>query len=137
MNNILIIGNLTRDPETTTLTNGNTVTKFTVAVQRKFKKEDGTHDVDFFNCDAWGKIGTEVIAKFCKKGSSIAVQGSMQSQIKNAENDKKIIYWSIKVEDVKLLGGKQDNNQATEPAATNTGETVQGYTPIDEDNLPF
>lgn len=129
MNSILIIGNLTRDPETTTLNNGNTVTKFTVAVQRKFKKDDGTHDTDFFNCDAWGKIGTEVIAKYCKKGSAIAVKGSMESQVKENDN-KKITYWSLKVEDVKLLGNKQENTASAEPAKTE-------LQPIDDDNLPF
>ena len=52
MNKITLIGNLTRDPETTTLSNGTDATRLGLAVQRKFKKDDGTHDVDFFNCTA-------------------------------------------------------------------------------------
>jgi len=71
MNKLTIIGNLTKDPEINKTTAGMDYTKFSVAVQRKFKKDDGTHDVDFFNCTAWGKIGTDVIAKYCKKGDKI------------------------------------------------------------------
>lgn len=117
MNKITIIGNLTKDPETTTA-DGKDYTKFGVAVQRKFKKDDGTHDVDFFNCTAWGKIGTDVIAKYCKKGNKIAVNGRIES---NKVEDK--IYWEVIVEDVELLGNK------------NTNETE--LTPVKDDSLPF
>ena len=55
MNKLTIIGNLTRDPETNKTTLVMDYTKFGVAVQRKFKKDDGTHETDFFNCTAWGK----------------------------------------------------------------------------------
>ena len=116
MNKLTIIGNLTKDPETNIEKN---YTKFGVAVQRKFKKEDGTHDVDFFNCTAWGKIGTEVIAKYCKKGNKIAVVGRIES---NKKDDK--IYWDVIVEDVELIGG-------------NKTETETELKPVNDNDLPF
>ena len=124
MNKITLIGNLTRDPETTTLSNGTDATRLGLAVQRKFKKDDGTHDVDFFNCTAWGKLGTEVISKYCKKGTKIAIIGRMESQKKE---DDGIIYWNVIVEDVELIGSK--NNEQT--------EQKQELTPIEDDTLPF
>ena len=128
MNTITLIGNLTRDPETATVSNGNEVTRFSLAVQRKFKKDDGTHDVDFFNCTAWGKIGTEVIAKYCKKGSKVGIRGRMESQSKE-DNGKNITYWNAIVEDVELLSTKNEEQ------TTSTKE--QELTEIQDDTLPF
>lgn len=130
MNKITLIGNLTRDPETTTLTNGTDATRFCIAVQRKFKKDDGTHDTDFFNCTAWGKLGTEVIAKYCNKGTKIALTGRMESQTEEVDG-KNNTYWNVSVEEVELVGSKNNEQTQTEP------KPEQELKPIDDDNLPF
>lgn len=119
MNKLTIIGNLTRDPEINKTNAGMDYTKFGVAVQRKFKKDDGTHETDFFNCTAWGKIGTDVIAKYCKKGDKIAVIGRIES---NKKDDK--TYWDVTVEDVELIGGKKT-------------ETETELKQVDDNDLPF
>ena len=123
MNKLTIIGNLTRDPEINKTNAGMDYTKFSVAVQRKFKKDDGTHETDFFNCTAWGKIGTDVIAKYCKKGKKIAITGRIES---NKKDDK--TYWDVTVEDVELIGGKKTETET---------ETKTELKPIDDDDLPF
>ena len=122
MNKLTIIGNLTRDPETNKTNSGMEYVKFGVAVQRKFKKDDGTHETDFFNCTAWGKIGTDVIAKYCKKGEKIAITGRIES---NKKDDK--TYWDVTVEDVELIGGKK----------TETETEKIDLKPVDDDTLPF
>lgn len=77
MNKIVLLGRLTRDPELTALNSGATVTKFTVAVNRKFKNADGDYEVDFINCTAWRKTG-EFIAQYFSKGQQICLDGSLQ-----------------------------------------------------------
>ena len=70
MNNLVLIGNLTRDPELKFTQSGKAVCNFTIAVQRPFSRDE----TDFFNCTAWGKTG-ENVEKYIKKGSKVAVQG--------------------------------------------------------------
>lgn len=106
MNKITIIGNLTKDVEVQTLSN-TSVTKFTVAVKQRHSQED---KVDFFNCSAFGKLGTDVIAKYTKKGSKVAVSGRMESNTKDQKT-----YWGIVVEDIELLNKNQNEElQLTE-----------------------
>ena len=76
MNHLTIIGNLTKDPETRTTPNGNTVCSFTVAVNRKKVSEPQT---DFFRVNAWGKLG-ELCARFLNKGRKVAVVGELQAR---------------------------------------------------------
>lgn len=125
MNSLHIIGNLTREPETATTQNGKDYTKFTVAVSRKFKDQNGNKVADFFNCIAWGKLGTDVISKYCVKGSKVGLRGRIESQTKEVETDKKIVYWNVTVEDIELLSSKTD-----------TSNCFENSKPIDED-LPF
>lgn len=76
MNRITLIGNLTKDPETRTTPNGNTVCTFTIAVNRKKVSEPQT---DFFRINAWGKLG-ELCGRFLGKGRKVAVVGELQAR---------------------------------------------------------
>jgi len=85
MNKIVLIGNLTRDPELRTTPQGISLCNFGIAVNRKFgRSEDGRDEVDFFNVTAWRQLG-ENCAKFLKKGKKVAVFGSIQ--IRKYEKD--------------------------------------------------
>ena len=83
MNNIVLIGRITKDPELKYTNNGNGNTRFTLAVQRN--KEE----TDFINCVAWEKTA-ENIAEYFKKGSQIAVQGSIRTG--SYEKDGRTVY---------------------------------------------
>ena len=63
MNKAILVGNLTRDPEHRTTSNGISVTSFTVAVQRRFKDADGNYQAEFINCVAW-RYTAEFVAKY-------------------------------------------------------------------------
>lgn len=76
MNILMISGRLTCDPELVRTTNS-TVAKFTVAVKRNRKNQNGEYPVDFIFCQVWGKRG-ETIAKYFVKGSKINLVGSLQ-----------------------------------------------------------
>ena len=78
MNCVILRGNLTRDVELKTTQKGTNISRFNLAVRRDLKKEDGTYDSDFINCVAYGNLA-EVIAKYHHKGSSIIIEGRIQT----------------------------------------------------------
>ena len=85
MNKVFLIGNLTRDPELSTTNSGISVCRISIAVSRRFANADGSRETDFFNVVAWRAIA-ENCAKYLKKGSKIAVMGSIQNHSYDAQD---------------------------------------------------
>lgn len=77
LNQIVIMGRMTRDPELRRTGSGVAVANFTVAVDRDFKGPDGEKKTDFLDCVAWRQTG-EFVSKFFRKGSMIAVSGRLE-----------------------------------------------------------
>jgi len=105
MNKVILIGRLTRDPEMRTTGSGINVTSFSVAVQRNFTDQSGERGVDFFNCTAWRKQA-ENIAKYCFKGSQVAVEGRLQNREYDAQDGTKRRVTEIQADSVTFLGSK-------------------------------
>lgn len=84
MNKVILIGNLTHDPELSETNSGTTVCRFSIAVNRPYQSGSGERETDFFNCTAWRGLA-EKIARYCVKGSKVAVSGSVQ--IRNYEDN--------------------------------------------------
>ena len=79
MNKVVLVGRLTKDPELRfTANKGTAVTRFTLAVNRDYKKEDGTQEADFINCIAYSKRA-EVIAQYLTKGKRFSIAGSIRT----------------------------------------------------------
>ncbi len=87
MNKAILMGRLARDPEVRQTQAGISVTRFTIAVNRRFSREGG-QEADFIDCVAWREMG-ERIARFFKKGSMIAVVGSIQVSSWDAQDGKR------------------------------------------------
>lgn len=132
MNKIMITGRLVRDPEMKTLSTGTEKCRFTVAVDRRVKK-DAPRKTDFFECDAWGPTGAFVNTWF-KKGSPITVIGRMESSQSNKEDGNKHTYWAVNVEDVEFQMGKSDR-PAEQPAPEVDAQT--GMEKVETEELPF
>ena len=130
MNQITITGRLVRDPEMKTLNNGTEKCRFTVAVDRKHKK-DKPAKTDFFDCDAWSGTAAFVNTWF-KKGSAITVRGRMESSHTEKEGTKRT-YWAINVEEVEFQMGQKAGTAQEEPTQEQTG----GFTAVETDELPF
>jgi single-strand DNA-binding protein len=79
MNKVILVGNLTRDPELTETPNGVSVCKFDLAVNRDYTGADGERDCDFFHCTVW-RGRAESCGKYLKKGSKVAVVGSLENR---------------------------------------------------------
>ena len=135
MNKVQLIGRLTRDPELkyTQSTEPVAVTRFSVAVNRKYKR-DGEPDADFFNCITFGKTA-EFVSKYFSKGKMIGVAGSIRNNSWTDNNGQKRISTEILVDEVEFCGGKTEEKNAQEVVQDDDYYTVDEN--IDDDNLPF
>ena len=79
MNKVILVGNLTRDPELTETPSGVAVCRFSIAVQRDYASSDGTREADFFNVTVW-RGRAENCGKYLKKGNKVAIVGSIQTR---------------------------------------------------------
>lgn len=88
LNQIVLVGRLTKDPELIKTENGKSVSSITLAIPRSFKNAEGTYDTDFISCTLWDKIAIST-AEYCKKGSILGVRGRLQDKlIKEKDNNK-------------------------------------------------
>ncbi len=138
MNKVILLGNLTRDPETkyTTGENALAVTRFSIAVQRDYKKE-GQPEADFINCIAFGKTG-ENIDKFFTKGRKIAVSGKLQVSTWEDNNGQKRYSTDVIVDSFDFCDKKSEGGSAptTKPTENQGGYSAPAEN-IDEEDLPF
>ena len=125
MNKCFLVGNLTRDPELSTIPNGTAVCKFTIAVNRRYSGADGNRETDFFNIIVWRASG-ENCAKFLKKGSKVGIVGSIQIRTYEQEGVKKY-FTEITADEVEFLS----------PKGTTESHEMGEMTPIADDSLPF
>lgn len=131
MNKAIIIGRLTRDPEMRTTTSGINSTSFTVAVSRTYSNQNGERETDFINCVAWRKQA-ENIAKYCTKGTQVAVEGRIQTRSYDAQDGTKRYVTEIIADNVTFLG--RSNGTAGENNVVGAGNDI-ATTDISED--PF
>ena len=108
MNKVFLIGNLTRDPELTETSGGVSVCHFAISVNRSYTSSDGDRQTDFFNVTAWRGLA-ENVSRFTKKGSKVAVSGSIQ--IRNYEDNQGVRRTAIDViaQDVEFLTQRNAN----------------------------
>lgn len=105
-NQVIVMGNLTRDPEVRSLPSGQTVCSFSVAVNRSWTNRDGeTQDaVDYFDVSAWGKLG-ELVNQYLQKGRKCMVVGRLQSRSWEQDGQKRSKV-EIVANDVTFLDGR-------------------------------
>ena len=135
MNKVYLIGNLTRDPELSTTTSGVSVCRLSIAVSRRFANADGGRDTDFFNVSAW-RATAENCAKYLKKGSKIAVVGSIQTRNYEKSDGTKGFAVDIVADEVEFLSTRNDGSTESS-VTTSSGAPVSDLQPVDDDSLPF
>jgi len=138
MNKVILIGNLTRDPELTQTSSGISVCKFGLAVNRNFTNSAGERDVDFFTITAWRNLG-ENCGKFLLKGAKVAVSGRIETRTYEKEGVRHHAT-DIVADDVMFLSPKNHANQEGggdyTPKAPPAKKT-DTLTPVEDDGLPF
>ena len=142
MNKVVLIGNLTKDPELTTTANGVNFCRFTIAVSRNFTTSDGEREADFLPIIAW-RAQADNCYKYIKKGSKVAVVGSVQTRNYEANDGTRRYVTEIVADSVEFLTTRNSNSEAGESGDADSvkpqtdGEVVDKFEPIDDDNLPF
>lgn len=124
LNRVLLIGNLTRDPELRVTPKGTAICQFGLAISRKFKDESGQdrEEATFVDIEAWGKQG-ETIAKYCTKGRPLFVEGRLRfDQWEDKASGQKRSKLKVVLENFQFLGGRDDAG-ATAPAPASERES--------------
>jgi len=144
MNKSILIGRIVRDPEMRTTQSGLNNTTFTLAVNRTFTNQDGEKEADFISCVAWRKQA-ENIAKYCSKGSLIAVEGRIQTRSYDAQDGTKRYVTEVIVENCTFLS--TNNKKETEPTDSEIVQAVMNdkdpfkefgdEVELSDDDLPF
>jgi len=142
MNKLTIIGNLTRDPETRTVSTGSTVCSFTVAVNRRRSSQNGNQpDADFFRVSAWDKLG-DICQRYLAKGRKVAVVGPVSVNSYEARDGSGTRFTlEVRADDVEFLSSRQDDQAADSgapaPAKGGAAKDDKGFAEVDDEDLPF
>lgn len=147
INRVVLVGRITRDPETQQTSAGIPYVRFTVAVNRPFKDQNGERPADFINCIAW-RAQAEFLQKFVKKGNQLAVEGRIQTNSYTDANGNNRQAFDILVESVSNLepASKNDGYQPQPPFGNgfqpvsqpvSQPETNHQEFEVSDDDLPF
>ena len=131
MNKVVLIGRLTKDPELKFASTGTAVTTFTVAVNRRFKKE-GQQDTDFIPVVVWGKQA-ESTANYMSKGKLIGISGRIETRSYEAKDGTRKYVTEVIAEEVQFLEWGEKSSSENNFSTSND---IPDLTPSDED-IPF
>ena len=150
INNVVLVGRLTKDPDLRITPGGNSVATFTLAVNRNFTNQSGNRDADFINCVIWRK-SAETLANYARKGTLLGVTGRIQTRNYENQQGQRVYVTEIVAENFQLLesrnttanrGNTDESNQ--EIADDQTGAIDLNKDPfegidieISDDDLPF
>ena len=137
MNKLFLIGNLTRDPEMSETATGVAFCRLGIAVNRPYQGSDGERTTDFFNVTVW-RTHAENCGRYLKKGSKVAIVGSLQNrQYEDKDGNKRqvtdIIANEVEFLSVRTAGDGMDVEIA-EPIRRNERPALE---PVNEEDLPF
>lgn len=133
LNRVILMGNLTRDPELRYTPSGSPVANFGLAVNRSFTNKQGekVDSVDYFNIVAWAKLA-ELCAEYIRKGSPVAIEGRLQSRSWETNEGQKRNTVEVIAENVQFLGKPSDASVRSEPAEAQEAAEIN----LDEE-IPF
>lgn len=159
MNKAILIGNLAADSEFRTTPNGISYVSFRIACQRKYANQQGVREADFISCVAWRQTA-EFIHKYFIKGNKIALEGSIQTRSYDAQDGSKRYVTEVLVDNAEFVVPKADGhsapqqnygqqdyppqnyqqsgyNQPTSQRQEQMRMDTNGFTEVDDDELPF
>lgn len=157
INNVTLVGRLTKDPELKHTPSGVANCRFTLAVNRTFKNQNGEQEADFIQCVAWRKAA-ENLSNFQKKGSLIGIIGRIQTGSFEGQDGKRIYTTEVIAESIQFLesrnsqGNAQPQQQMQQPTQQQYSQVYQqqfqqqnndpfaqsnGPIEVNEDDLPF
>lgn len=119
INRVILVGRLTKDVEVRKTANNLSVASFTVAIDRRFSKDNSQQSADFIACVAW-RQSADFLAQYAKKGSLVGVEGRIQTRNYEGQDGKKVYVTEVVADSVQLLSSAR---------STSTNTNNQTYTP--------
>lgn len=110
INQVVLVGRLTKDADLRYTSGGQAVATFNLAVNRNFTNQSGEREADFVNCVIWRKPA-ETLANYAKKGTLIGVVGRIQTRNYENQQGQKVYVTEVVCDDFQLLESKKDNQQ--------------------------
>ena len=140
LNSIIVMGRLTADPELRSTSSGLSVTSFTVAVDRGYVRAGEEKKADFIPVVAWRQTA-DFVSKYFRKGSMIAVQGSLQSRSYEDKNGNKRVAYEVIADQVSFCGSKAESGtggyDSVSPSSYNNSSADDFSSVVEDDDLPF
>ncbi len=141
INNVVLVGRLTKDPDLRYTANGTGVATFTLAVNRNFTNQDGNREADFINCVVWRK-SAETLANYAHKGTLLGVTGRIQTRSYENQQGQRIYVTEVVAENFQLLESRNTNEQRQKnPSHSNDnfqdGQSKNAMPDSNRDSDPF
>ena len=134
INNVCLVGRLTRPVDLRYTQNGTAFGSFSMAIDRNYKKESGEKETDFINCVIWRKLAVN-LSNFTKKGSLLGIEGRLQTRNYENKEGQKVYITEVLVENFSLLESKAVT-EGRQQAPIENVEQVQ-FGEVNDDDLPF
>ena len=112
LNQTVLVGRITKDPEVKELESGKSVTNLTLAIPRSYKNENGEYDTDFVDCTLWNSIAQNV-CEYCHIGDIVGVKGRIQTENYEVDGDKRK-HTTIVAEKVTFLSSSKSKDNEDE-----------------------
>lgn len=123
INNVVLVGRLTKDPDLKYTGNGTAVATFTLAVNRNFTNQSGEREADFINCVIWRKPA-ETLANYAKKGVLIGLTGRIQTRSYDNQQGQRVYVTEVIADNFQLLESKKaDSSQNTQGSGVSNSQT--------------
>ena len=145
MNKVILMGRITRDAEIryTQGEKSTAIARFSLAVDRRFKKDNDEQNTDFISCIAFGKIA-EFLEKFGRKGTKFVVDGRIQTGSYNNKDGQKVYTTDVVVENIEFAESKNSscsggstNQPAPAPSSSSAGDGFMNIPDGIDEELPF
>ena len=140
MNKVFMIGNLTKDPELRSTGSGTNVCSFSIAVNRRFKNQQGEKVTDFFDVVAWRQLA-DLCGRYLAKGRKVAIVGELQTRSYEAKDGTKRYVTEIIADDIEFLTPRDRDGAAPGgdyiPREAQPQQAPEGFKEIEDDQLPF
>jgi single-strand DNA-binding protein len=138
-NRVILMGNLTRDPELRYTPNGSAVASFSIAVNRRYKTDnENREETSFFDIVFFGKRA-ETIAEYMKKGRPLLVEGRLQQRRWETDEGQKRSKVEVVGENFQFMGGRDQDNQRPSSSGATAAAAGGGDDPpeFDDSDIPF
>jgi len=135
MNNVQLIGRLTRDIDLRKTPQGDSVGRFTLAVDRNYKNKQGEYDADFINCTIW-RGAADILARYAQKGTKIAVDGNIRTGSYENQQGQRVYTTEVYVNNFYFVESRSQRNDQ-EPASSNFGSSNYNNQSSQQNNHSF